>query len=78
MPSKFKALSRMRLLQIAGIEAKVLDMYDKDPSLVHDKPQLFKQMKQAADVLEGESSGSTQQTINVDKLQLVVQGVLDK
>ncbi len=55
-----------------------MNEYDKDPKLAIDKPQLLKQVKQAGGIDLNEQPANSLQTINVDKLQVLVQEDLNK
>ena len=52
MPGDYKNLCKLRLPQIAQIEAKVLDEYALDPKLAIDKPQMLKHIKQSSGALD--------------------------
>jgi hypothetical protein len=51
MPEQYKALCRLRLVDVAEIEGKALSEYKDNPNKAIDKPQLLKQVKQGAGVL---------------------------
>jgi hypothetical protein len=51
IPEQYKALCKLRLVDIAEIEGKALAEYKEDPKLAISKPTLIKQLKQGAGVL---------------------------
>ena len=76
-PEHYKSHCKLRLLQIAEIEQKALDEYEKKPRLVIDKPQLIKQVKQAAGVDLNENAPSPKTpTINIRELLLFHSGCM--
>jgi len=69
-PEQYRAICKLRLPQIAEIEGKSLDEYEKKPRLAIDKPQLLKQLKQAGEVDLGEPTAPPKATINVKELRV--------
>jgi hypothetical protein len=51
MPEQYKAICKLRLVEVADIEGKAIAEYHENPKLAIDKPQLLKQVKQGAGVL---------------------------
>lgn len=54
-PERYKSFCKLRLPQIAEIEGKALQEYEKKPRLAIDKPQLLKQLKQGSGVDLGDT-----------------------
>ena len=75
IPSQYAELCKLRLLSMAEIEGAALETYRDNPKLAIDKPQLLKQIKQAAGVLNHDDDQRTPITVNVKELQnLMVKG----
>jgi hypothetical protein len=70
MPERYKAITKLRLIEIASIEAQALQQYKDDPGLAIKKPQLLKHMKQSAKVLEPDTMPSPQ-VINVGSIKVL-------
>ena len=51
IPEQYKALCKLRLIEVADIEGKAMAEYKENPTLAINKPQLLKQVKQGAGVL---------------------------
>ena len=56
IPEQYKALCKLRLVDIAEIEMKALAEYKENSLLAIEKPQLLKQIKQGAGVLLDEDA----------------------
>jgi len=69
-PEQYHAICKLRLPQIAEIEGKALDEYEKKPRLAIDKPQMLKQLKQGAGVDLGEAPPPRPVTINIGDMKL--------
>jgi hypothetical protein len=71
-PERYKSFCRLRLPQIAEIEGKALQKYEDKPQLAIDKPQLLRQVKQAAGVDMNEVAPMKNVvTINYAELRLI-------
>lgn len=68
MPEQYRALCRLRLVDVAEIEGKAMSEYKENPKLAIDKPQLLKQVKQGAGVLTDDEINPPQ-TINIEAIQ---------
>lgn len=66
LPDDYRNVCALRLPQVAAIEGKVLQKYEKDPKLAIDKPQLLKQIKQGAGIDLHEGQTPTVGTININ------------
>ena len=68
-PERYKSVCKLRLPQIAEVEAKALDEYAENPRLAIDKPQLLKHLKQSASVLDADVQYQGPTTIQVANIQ---------
>jgi hypothetical protein len=68
-PDKYRTFAKSTLLPIAQIEQSALVEYAKDPKLAINKPQLLKQLKQGAGVLESDTPAV--QTISVKTINVM-------
>lgn len=71
IPEQYKALCKLRLVDIAEIEGKAMAEYKDNPKLAIDKPQLLKQVKQGAGVLSDDDKPAPN-IINIKYLQNVM------
>lgn len=72
-PEQYRAVCKLRLPQIAEIEAKALGEYEDKPRLAIDKPQLLKQLKQGSGVDLADNPGPPPpMTFNVKEMRLMV------
>lgn len=55
----------------------MLDKYEDDIELAIKHPQALKQIKQTAGVLPNDNPQVIHETVNVDKLQMIVQNALN-
>ncbi|UCF91072.1 MAG: hypothetical protein JSW39_22760 [Desulfobacterales bacterium] len=74
---RYLATARLRLAEIAGIEAGALKRYKENEQLAIDKPQLLKHLKQAAGVLNDDRPGP-QTIIQVNNLRELMVGINQK
>jgi len=72
-PDKYRMMCKTRLLELAKIEGQAIEEYRKDPKLLIDKPQLAKQVKQAAGVLLGEDIRQVIPLINIEEMRVLIQ-----
>jgi hypothetical protein len=70
-PDKYRLVCKARLPWLSEIEGKALAEYDEDPKLMIQKPQLAKQIKQAAGALP-QDIPPVQPTININELKMIV------
>jgi len=77
IPDQYRNLCKLRLFNVSRIEGKALEKYNDNPELAIDKPGLLKQIKQGSGVLENDDAPK-QTNIKIDKLQVLVQGALDR
>lgn len=68
MPEAYKSVCKMRLVQVAEIEAEALREYQDRPMLAIDKPQLLKQIKQGSGVLSDDDARPLN-VINIGQIQ---------
>jgi hypothetical protein len=61
-PEKYRSVCRMRLPQVAEIEAKALNVLEADPKLAIRQPQLLRQVKQGGGVDLGEPAAPPRPT----------------
>ena len=71
IPEQYKALCKLRLIEVADIEGKAMAEYLENPKLAIDKPQLLKQVKQGAGVLS-DDEGPANTFINIEKIQALM------
>jgi hypothetical protein len=69
IPEQYGELCKLRLLSMAEIEGAALETYRDNPKLAIDKPQLLKQIKQAAGVLDHDDNQSRPLTVNIKEVQ---------
>jgi len=75
MPEAYRAVCKLRLVQVAEIEGHALQKYQAKPQLAIDKPQLLKAIKQAGGIDLNEVGLPGQPTINIksiENLQILV------
>jgi hypothetical protein len=68
IPEQYKALCKLRLVEVADIEGKAMAEYQENPKLAIDKPQLLKQVKQVAGVLSDDDQPAPA-FINIEAIQ---------
>jgi len=68
IPEQYRALCKLRLLEVAEIEGKAMTEYKSNPKLAIDKPQLLKQVKQVAGLLPDDDVPKPS-TINIKAVQ---------
>jgi hypothetical protein len=68
IPEQYKALCKLRLVEVADIEGKAMVEYKNNPKLAIDKPQLLKQVKQGAGVLSDDERPAPT-CINIEAVQ---------
>ena len=71
IPEQYKALCKLRLVEVADIEGKAMAEYLENPKLAIDKPQLLKQVKQGAGVLSDDEEPANT-FINIEKIQALM------
>ena len=69
MPEKYRALCRLRLGDVAEVEGSVINLMKDDPKLALKHPQVLKQLKKSAGVLEDEIV--TPPTMTIKTLTLI-------
>ena len=67
-PERYRSICKLRLAEMAGIEAAALEEYKKDPQLAIKRPALLKQIKQSAGLL-GDNTPGVAPTINIAAVQ---------
>ena len=72
IPDQYGELCKLRLLSMAEIEGAALETYRENPKLALDKPQLLKQIKQAAGVLTQDEGPPRPLTVNIKELQALM------
>jgi hypothetical protein len=70
-------MCKARLLELSRIEGQAIEEYRKDPKLLIDKPQLAKQVKQAAGVLLGEDIRQVIPLINIEEMRVLIKSKID-
>jgi len=60
-PDRYRSVCKLRLAEMAEIEAKALQAYKDDPLLAISKPALLKQIKQGAGILSDDVPGPSPQ-----------------
>jgi len=75
-PDKYRLMCKARLLELSKIEGAAIEEYRKDPKLLIDKPQLAKQVKQAAGVLLGDDIRQVIPLINIEEMRVLIQSKL--
>ncbi|MBC8466726.1 MAG: hypothetical protein H8D55_02695 [Deltaproteobacteria bacterium] len=73
MPERYRTLCRLRLAEISDIEGAALAKFKDDPELAIRKPQLLKQLKQSAGVLEADFAPS--QNINIEEARFFMRSI---
>ena len=68
IPEQYKALCKLRLIEVADIEGKAMAEYKENPTLAINKPQLLKQVKQGAGVLS-DDEGPAPTFINIERVR---------
>jgi hypothetical protein len=76
-PDKYRLMCKARLLELSRIEGQAIEEYRKDPKLLIDKPQLAKQVKQAAGVLLGEDIRQVIPLINIEEMRVLIKSKID-
>jgi hypothetical protein len=71
IPEQYKALCKLRLVDVAEIETRALAEYKDNPKLAIDKPQLLKQVKQGAGVV-GDDDSRPLNVVNIAQIQAIV------
>jgi hypothetical protein len=77
IPEQYKALCKLRLVEVADIEGKAMAEYKDNPKLAIDKPQLLKQVKQGAGVLSDDDQPAPT-FINIERIQALMRQTLKK
>jgi hypothetical protein len=77
IPEQYENLCKLRLVDVAEIDGKALAEYRNDPKLAIQKPQLLKQIKQAAKVLADDDKPTTV-FVNIEKMQAIMRGCHEK
>jgi hypothetical protein len=70
IPEQYKALCKLRLVDVAEIETKALAEYRDNPKLAIDKPQLLKQLKQGSGVLSDDDVRPVN-VVNISAIQQI-------
>jgi hypothetical protein len=68
MPEQYKAICKLRLVEVADIEGKAMAEYQENPKLAIHKPQLLKQVKQGAGVLSDDERPAPN-IVNIESVQ---------
>ena len=70
MPQRYQNLCKARLVELGQIEGLAIQEYRNNPKLLIDKPQLAKQVKQAAGVLDDDVPQPS--TIKIESIQILM------
>jgi hypothetical protein len=74
MPEQYKALCKLRLVEVADIEGRAMTEYKDNPKLAIEKPQLLKQVKQGAGVLSDDDKPAPT-FVNIKYFQNILRAV---
>jgi hypothetical protein len=69
IPDRYRELCKIRLMEMGEIEGRALAEYKKDPQLAIRQPQLLKQLKEAAGILNEADTTVQMVQLNFNDLQ---------
>ena len=76
-PEWYISTTKLKAPRLANLDDKVLDKYEDEIELAIKHPQALKQIKQTAGVLPNDNPQVIHETVNIDKLQMIVQNALN-